>query len=177
MITIHQPKPEWPEEFAKIRDFVWPVVKDHATTIHHVGSTSVPNLPAKDIIDISIECPHQAAVNGAIAGLATLGYEHRGNLGISAREAFYEPSNMRKHNLYVCEAGGLGLRNHLAFRDYLRSHPETAAEYAELKFKLAPSSAEKYENYWFGKTEFVLSILAKCGLPEPLRDQIQAENR
>ncbi|MCA8938507.1 MAG: GrpB family protein, partial [Planctomycetes bacterium] len=125
----------------------------------------------------SIECEGQPNVEGAIAGLAMLGYRHRGNLGISGREAFYNPEGMRKHNLYVCYAGGLGLRNHLAFRDYLRAHPEACQAYAELKRSLAPLSAEKYENYWFGKTEFVLSILAKCGLPEPLRDQIESENR
>ena len=83
--------PAWPAVFGRLRDQVWPVVQDVAISIEHIGSTSVPGLASKSIIDLSIVTPSDAEVPLTIERLVTLGYIHRGNLGIEGREAFKQP--------------------------------------------------------------------------------------
>jgi GrpB-like predicted nucleotidyltransferase (UPF0157 family) len=94
-------------------------------------------LAAKPIIDISVVLPKRADVQTGISRLATLGYVHRGDLGIEGPEAFTNPEGLPKHNLYLCARDGVALANHLAVRDYLCAHPEAAREYSELKKRLA----------------------------------------
>lgn len=223
--------PRWSAQFAQLREAIQPVLRGIATDIEHVGSTSVPGLPAKPIIDLSVVVPDAAGVQAAIQALATLGYSHRGDLGIEGREAFFAPerlplpeSNAQQavspsdtaatsdsvlanpastdlassdsarpsyappaHNLYVCPAGSLGLRNHLLFRDYLRSHPDRAAEYAALKRTLAaqfltappdhrPEWQPDVEAYVAGKTEFVVGVLAHLGLEREGVDSVRRSN-
>src|SRR5947207_1911029 len=117
---------EWPRRFEDLRRDIWPVVADVALRIEHVGSTSVPGLAAKPIIDLSVVVAGRDDVSLAIARLATLAYRHRGNLGIEDREAFDHPDDQPRHNLYVCPEGTIGLVNQLAMRDYLRARPDAA---------------------------------------------------
>jgi GrpB-like predicted nucleotidyltransferase (UPF0157 family) len=98
--------------FERLRSYVWPVVSDVALAIEYVGSISVPGLAAKPIIDLDVVVPGEAEVPVAIERLATLGYVHRGNLGIEGREAFHNPPALAVHNMYVCRAGSAALQNH-----------------------------------------------------------------
>ncbi|MFW5943074.1 MAG: GrpB family protein [Chloroflexota bacterium] len=160
----------WPDIFERLRRRAWAVVGDFALSIEHVGSTSVPGLAAKPIVDMSVVVASEADVPRAIERLATIGYEHRGDLGVAGREAFYSPPHLPAHHLYVCPAGSLGLRNHLAVRDYLRANPGAAREYAALKQKLAARHPHDIEAYIDGKTGFILDILRQAGLaPEQLQ--------
>jgi GrpB-like predicted nucleotidyltransferase (UPF0157 family) len=104
-----------------------------STVIEHVGSTSVPGLAAKPVIDMTVVVPTPAAMGAVIARLATLGYRHRGDLGVPGREAFDRPGGTPDHNLYACVAENDGLRNHLALRDHLRGNPAAARSYGSLK--------------------------------------------
>ena len=110
---------------------------DLATAIEHVGSTAVPGLAAKPIIDLTVVVPTHAEVAAAIERLSTLGYVHRGSLGIDGREAFDADARLPRHHLYLCARDSVALANHLTVRDYLRRHPETADEYGALKKRLA----------------------------------------
>ena len=92
--------PHWPETFETLRSRIWTAVGDVALSVEHVGSTSVPGLAAKPIIDISIVVPERSDVRTGISRLATLGYVHRGDLGIAGREAFANPEGLPRHNLY-----------------------------------------------------------------------------
>jgi GrpB-like predicted nucleotidyltransferase (UPF0157 family) len=123
----------WPEVFERLRSEVWPVVRDVALSVEHVGSTSVPGLAAKPFIDVSVVVPTDADIPVVIERLATLGYVHRGNLGVEGREAFASPDRLPIHHLYLCPRDSLGLANQLAVRDHLRTHPETAKEYGDLR--------------------------------------------
>jgi len=127
----------WPAVFEQLRDQMRPVVRDVAISIEHIGSTSVPGLAAKPVIDLSIVVPSNVEVPLAIERLATLGYVHTGNLGIEGREAFKHPDGLPRHHLYLCPQGSLGLENPLAVRDYLHMHPDTAQAYGDLKKQLA----------------------------------------
>jgi GrpB-like predicted nucleotidyltransferase (UPF0157 family) len=142
---------------------VWPVVSDIALAIEHVGSTSLPGLAAKPIVDLDVVVPGEAEVPVAIERLATLGYVHRGNLGIEGREAFHNPPALAVHNMYVCIAGSAALQNHLALRDYLRAHPEVARRYGELKKRLASEFPHDIDSYIDGKTELILEVLRTVG--------------
>jgi GrpB-like predicted nucleotidyltransferase (UPF0157 family) len=91
---------------------IWPHIQDVATAIEHVRSTSVRGLAAKPIIDMTIVVPAAAAVRTVIDRPTTIGYRHRGDLGVTDREAFARPEGTPDHHLYACVAGSDALRNH-----------------------------------------------------------------
>lgn len=169
--------PAWPAVFEELRRRVWDVVSDVALTIEHVGSTSVPGLAAKSVIDMSVVVASTAEVARAIERLAAIGYVHRGNLGIEGREAFHSPPELPRHHLYVCPAGSLGLRNHLALRDYLRMHPQAAQAYAALKQSLASEVDGDIDAYVKGKSAFIGEILRRQGFADDEVEFIAANNR
>jgi GrpB-like predicted nucleotidyltransferase (UPF0157 family) len=174
---------EWPRLFEELRAHVWPVVADVADRIEHVGSTSVPGQAAKPIIDMTVVVATREQVPLTIERLATLGYRHRGNLGIDDREAFNNPPdlpglpNLPKHNLYVCPEGTIGIVNQVAVRDYLRAHADVARRYGELKKRLAAEFPHDIDSYVFGKTDFVLDVLRRAGLSEEQLASIARVNR
>jgi GrpB-like predicted nucleotidyltransferase (UPF0157 family) len=166
--------PAWPDTFEDLRARVWAVVNDFALSVEHVGSTSVPGLAAKPIIDMSVVVPSTGDVSMAIGRLATLGYAHRGNLGVEGREAFRAPPGLPPHHLYVCPTGSLGLSNPLAVRDYPRANPAVARGYGSLKKSLAERFQYDMDSYVDGKTDFILGILREVGFSA---DQIEAVER
>ena len=154
----------WPLLFADIAERVQAAFADGPLTrIEHVGSTSVPGLPAKPIIDIDVVIPSRADLPDAVARLAMLGYVHQGDLGITSRESFKRPIGTPPHNLYVCAEDSPELRRHLAFRDHLRAHPDDAGRYGDLKRELAARHVTDIDAYVNGKTKFVLGILGNAG--------------
>lgn len=161
MIDVVEYDSAWPLIFAQIRDRVWHEISDIAVTVEHVGSTAVPGLAGKPIIDIDVVIPLHAKVMTIIGRLARLGYIHRGDLGIQDREAFTSPEGAPPHHLHVCRRGSVALRNHLSLRDHLRQHPGDLAAYAGLKRTLASECAD-VDEYSRKKTDFIVSILAKC---------------
>jgi GrpB-like predicted nucleotidyltransferase (UPF0157 family) len=160
-----------------LRQRIWPEVAGVALRIEHVGSTSVPGLAAKPIIDMTIVVASRNDVPETIERLASLGYVHRGNLGIDDREAFDHPVDLRRHNLYVCPAETIGIVNQIAVRDYLRAHPEAAARYGALKKQLAEQFPGDINSYVLGKTDFVLEILRRAGLTAEQINKIEHDNR
>lgn len=175
-VTVVDYDPTWPATFERLRASIWPHISDVATGIEHVGSTSVPGLAAKPVIDMTIVVPTAAAMVTVIERLASIGCRHRGDLGIPGREAFERPEGTPNHHLYACVEGNDGLRNHLALRDHLRTHTETASEYGRLKRELAERFADDIAGYVDGKTEFILAILARCGFSDQQIADIRAIN-
>jgi GrpB-like predicted nucleotidyltransferase (UPF0157 family) len=167
----------WPEVFDELRSQIWPAVNDIALAVEHVGSTSVPGLAGKPIVDITVVVRTEADVPLAIERLGTLGYVHRGNLGVEGREAFTSPDGLPTHHLYLCPRDSLGLANHLAVRNYLRTHPETAHQYGELKKRLAREFPHDIDRYIDGKTNLILEILRVADFPAARLDAIERANR
>jgi GrpB-like predicted nucleotidyltransferase (UPF0157 family) len=176
--TIHvvDYSPEWPDLFAQLRAGIWPGVSDFATAIEHVGSTAVPGLAAKPVIDIDVVVASRQEVPLAVTRLTNLGYTHVGDLGIIDREAFDNPPGGLAHHLYVCPRESLALRNHVALRDHLRTHPLDVAAYSALKKQLARQFPHDIASYVEGKSEFILSILARTGLSSDSLDSIRITN-
>src|SRR5262249_22524917 len=156
---------------------IWPAVCDVATSIEHVGSTSVPGLAAKPVIDISVVVATSGDVPAAIGRLAGLRYVHSGNLGVEGREAFQSPHHEPRHHLYLCPRGSLALRNHLVVRNHLRTHPEDAARYGALKLQLAARYPDDIASYTAGKTGTILRILEAAGFQPDELDTIDRINR
>ncbi len=169
--------PGWADAFEQLRSHIWPVVHDVAISIEHVGSTAVPGLAAKPVVDISVVVPTAASVPTGIARLANLGYVHRGNLGVADRDAFFAPGSLPSHHLYLCLADSLALRNHLAVRDYLRTHAEAAGEYGALKKQLAERFPHDIDGYVDGKTDTILAILRLTGFGADELETIAGINR
>jgi GrpB-like predicted nucleotidyltransferase (UPF0157 family) len=156
-ITAYDPC--WPQTFAALRDEIASTLGSLAQRVEHVGSTAVPGLPAKPIIDLDVVIATPADLPTVITRLATLGYQHQGDLGITGREAFTIPATGPAHHLYVCPAGSRELARHVAFRDYLRRHPAQARAYAELKRSLAAQFRSDRDAYARGKKAFIEQAL------------------
>ena len=176
-VIVEDYDPAWPRDFEVLRQRIWPSLADVALRIEHVGSTSVEGLAAKPIIDMTIVVRSRDDVPNTIERLAALGYVHRGNLGIDDREAFDHPTELRRHNLYVCPEGTIGVVNQIAVRDYLRANREAAARYGALKKQLADRFPDDIDSYVLGKTDFVLEILRRAGLTAEQIDKIERDNR
>jgi GrpB-like predicted nucleotidyltransferase (UPF0157 family) len=177
IVIVEDYDPAWPRDFELLRQRIWPHLADVALRLEHVGSTSVPGLASKPIIDMTIVVATRDDVPKAIERLAPLGYVHRGNLGIDDREAFDHPADLRRHNLYLCPAGTIGVVNQVAVRDYLRAHPEAAAQYGALKKRLADRFPGDIDSYVLEKTDFVLEILRRSGLTTEQITKIERDNR
>ena len=177
MIVVVDYDPAWPDLFHQLKNRLWAVVRDVADTIEHVGSTSVPGLAAKPVIDLDIVVEDASRLEEVIDRLASIGYQHLGDLGVADREAFREPASSIRHNLYACPHDGLGLRNHLAVREYLRVHADVAAKYGKLKLELAQKFAHDIDGYIDGKTEFLLEILRASSLSDEDLEEIERANR
>lgn len=160
-ITIQDYNPAWPRHFEEIRGPIASVLDGKVSAIEHVGSTAVPGLAAKPIIDLDVLLKDSADFPDVVALLAPLGYQHQGDLGIAGREAFSIPPNSFPHHLYVCMPDSDEYRRHVAFRDYLRAHPDVAAEYSALKRDLAARCGTDRDEYTRAKSHFVLDILAR----------------
>jgi GrpB-like predicted nucleotidyltransferase (UPF0157 family) len=168
-ITIQDYDPLWPQQFETLRSRIAATLGEMAIAVEHVGSTAVPGLAAKPIIDIDILLKSSTDFPLVITRLSSSGYEHQGDLGITGREVFRPPPNDLPHHLYVCPPDSQEYMRHIAFRDHLRTHPEDANAYATLKRMLAGKFADDRDAYTQGKGEFVANILrsARRGSTRP----------
>ena len=151
--------PAWKEAFEAEAAALRSVLGDEAVAIHHIGSTSVPNLHAKPTVDILVEAREIGNLDDLETELDEGGYEAWGEYGIPGRRFFTRDRGPeRLCNVHVFEAGSPGVERHLAFRDYLTRHPETARAYGDLKGDLAERFSADMEAYMNGKDAFVKKV-------------------
>ena len=157
---------KWKLSFEQIAGELSAVLDDLALSIEHVGSTSVPGLAAKPIIDIDVVIEDESKLQAVIGALAKIGYQYEGNLGIPGREAFgYEgKTHLMEHHLYVCPKNSPELRRHLSFRDYLRGHPEAVKEYSRIKEEAARLFPHDIDGYINHKGTLIEKIYKEIGL-------------
>jgi GrpB-like predicted nucleotidyltransferase (UPF0157 family) len=175
-IVVVDYDPQWPVAFATIRSTLETVLADVPVIgIEHVGSTSVPGLAAKPIIDIDV-IVDRSHVDNSIAALEAAGYRSLGEMGVPDRHAFKAPPGAIRQNTYVIVDGCLSLRNHLGLRDVLRDDPELRYEYSSIKRRLA-AATDDIDVYVDGKSDVLRRVLARAGLAVAELDEIEAGNR
>ena len=150
----------WKDAFDMIAGEIYEALGSLAVSIEHVGSTSVPGLSAKPIIDMDVVIRCRDVLPEVISALQGIGYIHEGDLGIPGREAFrYEgKEHLMEHHLYVCPPDSSELRRHIAFRDYLRSHAAAVREYGRIKEEAARLYPEDIDGYISYKSPFIERI-------------------
>jgi GrpB-like predicted nucleotidyltransferase (UPF0157 family) len=163
-IVVSDYDPRWPEWFAQVRAHVWAAVGDTAVRIDHVGSTSVPGLAAKPLIDMDIVVTGEVAVEAVISRLAGIGYRWLGDLGIAGRQAFRAPAGTRlpPHNLYLVIEDSKAHLDHWLLRDLLRADPDAREAYAALKRHNAETFGGDLDAYVAAKAEFVAGLLTRA---------------
>lgn len=161
----------WPRSFDLIRRALEPFVAAVALRIDHVGSTAVPGLASKPIIDIDIVASRDSDVSALIEGLKAAGYRWRGDLGVTGREAFGldRASELPEHHLYVVVENNRAHLDHLLLRDALRDNRQYREDYAALKISNVEVANGNIDVYVAAKAAFVASLLSRArhdrGLP------------
>jgi len=173
-IEVVAASPQWPVAYAAGADELRGVLGTGAR-IEHVGSTAVPGLAAKPILDIDVVVAAED-VAAAVVALTRLGYRHRGDLGVEGREAFHAPDDAPRRNVYVCVEGCLALRNHLTVREVLRARADLAAEYGALKCSLAAQPDMDITTYLAGKSAVLHKVLAYGDFSAAELEQIRRLN-
>jgi len=163
-IVVIDPDPAWTEWFAAVEAYVWPAVHDVALRVEHVGSTSVPGLAAKPIIDTDVVVFSEADVRPAIDRLASIGYRWRGDLGVTGREAFHPPEGvvLPRHHLYLVVEDSKAHVDHWLLREVLAADPEARDAYAELKRTNQELAAGDMDVYVAKKAAFVAELLTRA---------------
>jgi GrpB-like predicted nucleotidyltransferase (UPF0157 family) len=151
--------PAWPwlfqEEAARLAAIFGPEI----VAIHHIGSTAVPGIKAKPIIDMLVEVRDIAKIDGFNATMSGLGYLPRGEYGIAGRRYFIKGDEIyRTHHIHMYQTGHPRIAHHLDFRDYLIAYPEDAQEYSRLKEDLARRYPTDVESYMAGKDGLIKEL-------------------
>ena len=160
-VEIFDYNPEWPALFARERELIYTALEEFALDIQHMGSTSVPNLAAKPIIDILVGVQTLELPPEHVSALGSIGYEYRGQLAANIPEDLYFPKGSpRSHQIHMTVLGGEFWDTHLLFRDYLRANPKTVKEYEILKRRLTAQYPTGRLAYTDAKTDFITGVLA-----------------
>ena len=160
-LVSHNPK--WAEYFCAEKELLLGVIGEKIIDIRHVGSTSIPGIPAKPIIDMIAATERLAEIEVFTQDLKRLGYEDKGDGNVPGRRFFVKGEETRRtHHLNFCEPGSVFWKSHLAFCEYLKQHLDAANEYAALKQALAAAFPNDRAAYTSAKERFVHSILERA---------------
>ncbi|MEZ6134602.1 MAG: GrpB family protein [Pirellulaceae bacterium] len=159
-VVVRQYDPSWGEEFCAASAMVLDALGTNATVAHHIGSTAIPNIVAKPIIDMLIVVQDINSVDARNQAMEDLGYEVKGEYGILKRRYFRKDSRngtrIQHVHVYACDSAQI--ERHLAFRDFMIAHPNWAARYSKLKLELADRHPHSMADYIAGKDAFIKQI-------------------
>jgi GrpB-like predicted nucleotidyltransferase (UPF0157 family) len=166
-VVIVEYDPRWPTWYEEERDLILAVAGDWIVAMEHVGSTAVPGLGGKAIIDIMPAVRRLADAEQCIEPLESIGYEYvpEYNEILPERRYFHKgPPRARAFHLHMAERTSEFWERHLLFRNFLREHPEEAQEYFRLKKELAARFGRDREGYTEAKTAFIEGMVARARL-------------
>ena len=163
-VVVEPHDPRWAELFKTESELVAQVLAPNVIAIHHIGSTAIPTIYAKPIIDMLIEVVDIEEVDVQNPAMEALGYEAMGEYGIPGRRYFRkdDDAGIRTHQAHTFAAGSPEVERHLAFRDYMLVHPECAQQYSVLKRELADAHPDDIDSYMDGKDGFIKDIDVKA---------------
>jgi GrpB-like predicted nucleotidyltransferase (UPF0157 family) len=150
-INVKPYNKKWKEKFKNEKTNLEKIFNDILVEIYHIGSTAIPNIKAKPVIDIMVVVEDINKADNYNDKMKTLGYEPKGEFGIKNRRFFQKGGNNRTHHVYIFQQGDKEIKRHINFRDYMRSHPEEAQKYSQ--------DINKYNK---GKNDFIAEIDSKA---------------
>jgi GrpB-like predicted nucleotidyltransferase (UPF0157 family)/GNAT superfamily N-acetyltransferase len=162
-IEIVPYNPTWPTLFAAESALIKAALGNNCITVHHIGSTAIPGMSAKPIIDMIPTVKNISKVDAATALMIKLGYDAKGEAGMLFRRFFTKSTDIISCNVHIYEDNAGEIDRLIKFRDWMRTHPEDADNYADLKLKLTAQFANDRLRYTIGKENFVASIDNKTG--------------
>jgi len=163
-IVIVEYDQEWPRRYEAERDRIMEKIGSEISAIEHIGTTAVPGVCAKPVIDMMVAVPGPGKADGLLTALSQIGYEDVTKIEDND-EWFYclgRGSCALYYHLHLVKADSEHWRRHIAFRNYLRAHPDTALEYCRLKRALARMYRTQREKYTESKTEFIERVVAEA---------------
>lgn len=162
-ITVVPYDARWSDLFQEEADELTAMFGGEVVAIHHIGSTAIPGIHAKPIIDILVEVQDIERIDAFNQEMAERGYVPKGEFGIRGRRFFIKGTEeSRTHHVHVFQTGDAEFERHLVFRDYLRAHPEEAQAYSRLKQELARRFPNDIDSYMAGKDDLIKATERKA---------------
>jgi GrpB-like predicted nucleotidyltransferase (UPF0157 family) len=162
-IVVVRYDPIWIERFRSEAALITGIFGAELLSIHHIGSSAIPGMSAKPVIDIMPLVSNIGKVDALNAAMMRIGYEPLGEYGIVGRRFFVKGGDTsRTHHVHAYEPANPEVAQHLDFRDYLAAHPTEAQQYADLKAKLVEQYRDDIDGYMRGKDAFIKSILVQA---------------
>ena len=163
-VEVIKHNPKWQEMFKAESNQIAEALSKNVVAIHHIGSTAIPYIYAKPIIDLLVEVKDIVKVDKQNKLMEALGYQVMGEFGIPGRRFFWKENQegIRTHHTHIFTVGSDQVERHLAFRDYMIAHPEDAQNYSELKRRLAREYPTNIDSYMDGKDNFIREIDQKA---------------
>ncbi len=164
----------WVSDFVAEAQKIQDVLQENCDAIHHIGSTAIPGIYAKPVIDILVTVDDLAAVGKLNSQFSALGYECLGELGIQGRCFYRKGKPGRTHHIHLFQKNNPQIERHIAFRDYLQQHPNETRAYSWIKRCLAEQFRNDIDAYVNGKDSFIRAIDYRTG--HARLDQLQAKD-
>jgi GrpB-like predicted nucleotidyltransferase (UPF0157 family) len=163
-IEVVPHNPNWGAVFQAEADLLAEIFGSEALAIEHIGSTAIPGIKAKPIIDILIAVKDIERVDSFNEQMIALGYDPRGEFGIPGRRYFStgHSETDRPRHVHAFQSDNPQVARHIDFRDYMRAHPDDAQAYSRLKESLAEKFPDDRESYTGGKSEFIREMDRKA---------------
>lgn len=155
--------PCWPQMFEEEAANLRRLFGDQVVEVYHIGSTAIPDILAKPIVDILVAVRDIESIDEFNVKMTSAGYLAKGEFGIAGRRFFVKGGEVRRsHHIHIFQEGHSEIDRHLDFRDYLIAHPDEAKAYESVKLELAQRYAEDVDSYTEGKNDFVTQANEKA---------------
>lgn len=157
-VELTEYNPKWPQLFADAANEIKFILKENCVQIHHIGSTAIPNMYAKPIMDILPVVKDIRLIDSLNHAFEKLGYVCMGEYGIAGRRFYWKSKAKRTHHIHLFEQGAPEIKRYLLFRDFMMAHKDYVQAYSLIKQSLAEVFSEDIENYVNGKSSFIQMI-------------------
>ncbi|RUR12043.1 GrpB family protein [Legionella sp. km772] len=173
-VELTPPDPLWEQLYKEAKQEITSVLQRNLSAIHHIGSTAIPHIYAKPIVDVLPVVKDLSVIDALNPAFIALGYRCMGEYGIPGRRFYWKSEEKRTHNVHLFAEGSPEVQRHLLFRDFMRAHKDYAQAYSMVKQNLAEVFPYDIESYVNGKSSFVQRIDYLTG--KARKEQLEAKD-